>query len=133
MSASATLVVELLTEELPPKALRRLGEAFAEGVVDSLTDGGFLTSASAIGAFATPRRLAVSITHVLATSPDTPVTQKLMPAAVALDASGAPTHALRRKLEGLGRAHLADRWPDAMDGPDRLRKEFDGKADAIFL
>ena len=33
MSATATLIVELLTEELPPKALKRLGEAFAEGIV----------------------------------------------------------------------------------------------------
>jgi glycyl-tRNA synthetase beta chain len=133
MSAATTLVVELLTEELPPKALARLGEAFAHGIVDSLTDGGFLTSESAIVPFATPRRLAVAITHVLGTSPDTPVTQKLMPASVALDAEGRPTLALRRKLEAMGRGTLAERWPDAVDGPDRLARESDGKADAIFL
>jgi glycyl-tRNA synthetase beta chain len=56
-----------------------------------------------------------------------------MPASVALDADGKPTLALRRKLEGMGRGHLADRWPDAADGPDRLKRESDGKADAIFL
>jgi glycyl-tRNA synthetase beta chain len=133
MSASATLVVELLTEELPPKALARLGDAFAEGIVDGLTDGGFLTAASAIVPYATPRRLAVGITHVLATSPDVPVAQKLMPAAVALDAEGKPTIALRRKLESTGRGRLAERWPDAVEGPDRLARESDGKADAIFL
>jgi glycyl-tRNA synthetase beta chain len=133
MSEGATLVVELLTEELPPKALARLGEAFARGIVDGLANGGFLSAASAIVPFATPRRLAVSITHVLARSPDMPVTRKLMPASVALDADGKPTLALRRKLEGMGRGHLADRWPDAADGPDRLKRESDGKADAIFL
>jgi glycyl-tRNA synthetase beta chain len=133
MTRGATLVVELLTEELPPRALARLGDAFADGIVDSLTDGGFLTSESAIVPFATPRRLAVSITHVLDTSPDTPVTQKLMPASVALDAEGRPTLALRRKLEAMGRGALAERWPDAVAGSDRLARESDGKADAIFL
>jgi glycyl-tRNA synthetase beta chain len=133
VSATATLVVELLTEELPPKALSRLGEAFANGLVDGLADGGFLTTASAIIPFATPRRLAVSITHVLAASPDTPVTQRLMPATVALDAAGKPTIALSRKLEAMGRGQLAERWPNAGDGPDRLARESDGKVDAIFL
>jgi glycyl-tRNA synthetase beta chain len=118
---------------LPPKALSRLGNAFADGIVDALTDGGFLTAASAIVPFATPRRLAVSITHVLATSPDTPVTQKLMPASVALDAEGKPTIALRRKLEAMGHGRLAERWPKAVEGPNRLAREHDGKADAIFL
>ena len=66
MSAPATLVVELLTEELPPKALRRLGESFADGLVAGLTNRGFLTPESAIAPFATPRRLAVAITKVVA-------------------------------------------------------------------
>jgi glycyl-tRNA synthetase beta chain len=133
MSAAATLVVELLTEELPPKALQRLGAAFAEGIVAGLTDRAFLTPASAIASYATPRRLGVSITHVLATSPDERITRKLMPASVALDAGGKPTVALQRKLAAMGRAHLADLWPNAVDGPDRLTREPDGNADAIFL
>jgi glycyl-tRNA synthetase beta chain len=133
MSPTATLVVELFTEELPPRALQALGEAFAAGVIEGLTDRGFLTAASAIARYATPRRLAVSITHVVATSPDERITQKLMPAAVALDAAGRPTVALLRKLAALGRAHLAERWPDATDGPERLTREPDGKADAVFL
>ena len=134
MSASeATLTVELFTEELPPKALKRLGEAFTEGVVNGLRNRGFLQAATGWKPFATPRRLAVTITHVLATSPDTALTQKLMPAAVAVDETGKPTAALRKKLAALGRAHLADLWPDAADGPDRLTRESDGKADALFL
>jgi len=133
MSNTATLVVELFTEELPPKALRALGDAYADGVIAGLTDRGFLTSASAFARYATPRRLAVSITHVLATSPDEPVTQKLMPASVAFDATGKPTVALQRKLAATGRGHLADRWPNAVDGPERLTRESDGKADALFL
>ena len=88
MNAPATLVVELLTEELPPKALRRLGESFADGLVAGLTNRGFLTSASAIAPFATPRRLAVAITNVVSVPSDTEVVDKLMPVKVARDASG---------------------------------------------
>jgi glycyl-tRNA synthetase beta chain len=128
-----TLTVELLTEELPPKALKRLGEAFAEGIFDGLRDRGLLQAASTKAPYATPRRLAVTITHVLAVAPDRPFTQKLMPAAVALDAEGRPTAALRKRLDALGRARLADLWPEAVDGADRLTREPDGKADAMFL
>ena len=133
MSSTATLVVELLTEELPPKALKRLGEAFANGLGGGLGGRGFKTSESASTLYATPRRLAVAITHVLATSPDEPFTQKLMPASVAFDAADKPTVALKRKLAGLGRGHLADLWPNSIDGPDRLTREPDGKSEAAFL
>jgi glycyl-tRNA synthetase beta chain len=130
---AATLAVELSTEELPPKALARLSAAFAEGIVDGLRDRAFLTAQSAFEPFATPRRLAVTITHVLARSPDQRITRKLMPASVAFDAAGEPTVALRRKLESVGRAHLADRWPDAFDEAERLAREPDGKDESIFL
>ena len=128
-----SLTVELLTEELPPKALKRLSEAFAESIVDGLRDRGFLQAASTKTPYATPRRLAVKITHVLPVAPDQPFTQKLMPASVALDAAGRPTAALRKRLQALGREHLADLWPNAVEGPDRLTRETDGKADAMFL
>jgi glycyl-tRNA synthetase beta chain len=128
-----SLTVELLTEELPPKALKRLGEAFAEGLFDGLRDRALLTKESTKAPYATPRRLAVKITHVLPVAPDQAFTQKLMPASVALDAHGRPTAALRKRLDALGRAHLADAWPNAVDGPDRLSVEPDGKGQAMFL
>jgi glycyl-tRNA synthetase beta chain len=134
MSATtATLVVELFTEELPPKALKRLGEAFAEGVVAGLAERGFRTPASVVKPFATPRRLAVAVTDVLATSPDQPIVEKLMPASVAFDAAGKATVALQRRLDKVGRGHLAALGPSAADGPDSLRVESDGKVDAVFL
>jgi glycyl-tRNA synthetase beta chain len=133
MTATATLVVELFTEELPPKALKRLGEAFAEGLGEGLAGRGFRTPASIVKPYATPRRLAAAITDVLATSPDEPVRQKLMPASVAYDSAGKPTVALQRKLEGLGRGPLAALGPNAVDGPDSLAIESDGKVDALFL
>lgn len=128
----ATLTFELLTEELPPKALKALGEAFTAAVREGLAARGFLQEATRTTGFATPRRLAITLTRVLARSPDQPVRERLMPASVALDAQG-PTKALRKKLAGLGREALADRWPDAVDGADRLFVEHDGKVDAVFL
>ncbi len=128
----ATLAVELLTEELPPKALRRLGDAFAQSLADGLRSRGLLSADSAATPYATPRRLAVSITAVLAQAPDAQVRTKLMPAKVAL-ADGRPTPALRKKLEALGCGALADRGVPAADGPDRLDVASDGKADYVWL
>ncbi len=132
-----TLVVELLTEELPPKALRSLGNAFATGIAEGLREGGFLGPSSHATPYATPRRLAVSISDVRADAEDKEVAQKLMPAAAATDASGNVNQALRKRLEKLGRAHLADalRLPpwDAHDGPDHLYVQSDGKADYVWL
>ncbi len=131
--SAATLLVELFTEELPPKALRRLGDAFAESLSGGLRDRGFLTDGSAVTPYATPRRLAVSVTHVLAVAPDQEVTDKLMPAKVARGPDGLPTEAFRKKLAGLGRAHLATAALDAADGPDRIYVASDGKADYVYL
>jgi glycyl-tRNA synthetase beta chain len=121
---AATLTVELFTEELPPKALKRLGEAFAEGITNGLRNRGFLQPASDWKSFATPRRLAISVTHVLSNSPDTQQTVKLMPASVALDAQGRPTEALTKKLASLGIG------ADVVAG---LERASDGRTDALFL
>jgi glycyl-tRNA synthetase beta chain len=60
----ASLLVELLSEELPPKPLGRLGEAFAQAVLSGLRDRGLVSSEAAARFFATPRRLAAYITSV---------------------------------------------------------------------
>ena len=130
---NATLVVELVTEELPPKALKRLGEAFAHGIIAGLRQRGFLDNESAGTAYATPRRLAVSITRARSVAPDAEVVDKLMPAKVARDANGHVTEALRKKLAGLGRAHLATDSLDATNGPDAIYVASDGKADYVYL
>ena len=137
LSKSATLVVELLTEELPPKALPRLGTAFADGIANGLRSRGFLSESSTVERFATPRRLAVKISNVSPISPDVAQRDKLLPINVALDADGKPTVAFRKALAKRGREALADRWSAATlgaeDGPERLAKESDGKTEAIFL
>ena len=120
---TATLLVELFTEELPPKALNRLGEAFASGVEAGLRKRGFLEEGSAARAFATPRRLAVSISAVRAATEPKTIEVKLMPVAVGFGPDGAPTPALRKKLAASG-----------LEGIDvaSLKRRVDGKAETLF-
>lgn len=132
---TASLLIELNTEELPPKALRALSEAFAAGIVKGLRARELLEPSSQTTAYGAPRRLAVHISQVRAAAPDQPFRQKLMPRAVALDEAGKPTPALRKKLASIGREALADRWPGPADAADadQLVLEQDGKAEAMFL
>lgn len=103
----APLLVELFTEELPPKALQRLGSAFAQGIAAGLKDKGLLSDESAVTPFSTPRRLAVHITNVLDTAADQAFSEKLMPVKVGLDTEGQPTAALVKKLAAKGLDHLS--------------------------
>lgn len=96
------LLVELQTEELPPKALEKLSKAFADGVAKSLAAQHFTTAESRVTAFGAPRRLAVHVTDVLAESPEEPFTQKLVPERVGIDAEGRATPALTKKMASLG-------------------------------
>jgi glycyl-tRNA synthetase beta chain len=130
---SANLLIELLTEELPPKALKRLGEAFAGGIVEGLKNSGLLDAASRPKTFATPRRLAVYITSVLPKAVDRPVEQKLMPLAVARKGDGGWSDALRKKLTAMGREQLADAPANSRIGSDTLAIKPDGKADSVYL
>jgi len=123
-AAARSLLVELLVEELPPKALKKLGEAFAHALADSLKAQGLAGADAVFSPFASPRRLAVHLSAVRAVAPDKPVSQKLMPVSVALDASGAPTPALLKKLAALGAE------PSVVS---TLRRAPDGKAEALFL
>lgn len=123
-AATRTLLVELLVEELPPKALKKLGEAFAHALADSLKAQALALPEAQPTPFASPRRLAVHLPGVRAVAPDKATSQKLMPVAVALDATGAPTPALLKKLAALG-AHASV--------VPTLRRALDGKTEALFL
>lgn len=96
-----TLLVEILTEELPPKALMKLADSFASTIESSLKQEDFLNDTSKTTIYATPRRLAVTITDVRDVSPDKTVRQKVLPVNVALDADGNPTAPLKKKLAAL--------------------------------
>jgi glycyl-tRNA synthetase beta chain len=114
---NATLLVELLTEELPPKALSRLGEVFAAQIHAGLSDRNLVAAGDNYKWFATPRRLAIQVPGVLAVAPDATAFEKIMPVAVALNADGQPTPALLKKLEakGIPLAEIA-RFEKRMDG-----------------
>ncbi len=99
-----TLLVELLTEELPPKALQKLGVAFANAIHAGLLARGLADAEAKIEMFATPRRLAVRIGNVRGIAQNRAESKKLMPSKVALDATGAPTSALQKRLEKEGAA-----------------------------
>ncbi|MBC5783953.1 glycine--tRNA ligase subunit beta [Ramlibacter sp. USB13] len=117
------LLVELFVEELPPKALKKLGESFAGVLLEQLKAQGLATNESKLTAYASPRRLAAHVTAVAPRAADRSVSQKLMPVSVGLDASGNATPALLKKLQALG--------ADASAVP-RLKRAMDGKAEALF-
>ena len=117
------LLVELFVEELPPKALKKLGEAFASTLAASLQSQGLASADAIVTPFATPRRLAAHVTSVAAQAADKAVSQKLMPVSVGLDSAGNATPALLKKLQALG----AD--VSAVAG---LKRAMDGKAEALF-
>jgi glycyl-tRNA synthetase beta chain len=118
-----TLLVELLTEELPPKALAKLGEAFASGILNGLKTRDFVESDAIATSFATPRRLAVTISKVRAVSPDKSIREKVLPVSVALDKEGNSAPPLAKKLAALGFPNLT---------LAELERAVDGKAESFF-
>ena len=118
------LLVELLVEELPPKSLNKLGMHFAESLMSGLKQQHLLQSDAAVTVFATPRRLAVHITQVLAQASDQLVTTKLMPVSVGLDDEGRATPALVKKLSSIGVEAFV---------VSQLGRVKEGKAETLFL
>ena len=122
------LLLELFVEELPPKALRKLGDAFAGVLCERLRAQGLASEESRLTAYASPRRLAAHLTAVQSRAADRAVSQKLMPVSVGLDASGHATPALLKRLQGLG----VD-VSNPIAAVARLKRQPDGKAEALFL
>ncbi|HQT30556.1 MAG TPA: glycine--tRNA ligase subunit beta [Thiobacillus sp.] len=120
---TANLLVELFVEELPPKALKKLGEAFAAALAESLVAQGLAEASATVSNFASPRRLGVHLENVLACAAEKSVSAKLMPVAVGLDAAGNATPALLKRLAALG----AD-----VSAVSQLRRAVDGKNEALF-
>ena len=121
---SADLLIELFTEELPPKSLRRLGDAFSDGIFNTLKAAGLLSDDSKAIGYATPRRLAVYVTDVMGQAPDYPVREKLLPTSIAFDAQGKTTAPLLKKLAALGYADL---------DISTLERSGEGKNEALYL
>lgn len=86
-----SFLVELGTEELPPKALKNLSEAFTAGIEQGLTDAGL--SFTKVESFAAPRRLAVRISELQSQQADQEEILYGPPANISFDADGNPTKA----------------------------------------
>ena len=126
------LLVELLVEELPPKALKKLGDAFATDLWTALTTYHLTTINPVIYgedllSFASPRRLGVWIKGIKSQADDKEVVQKLMPVSVGLDGQGKPTPALVKKMQALG--VMCESTDDLLK---LLQRAPDGKTDALF-
>ena len=119
-----SLLVELFVEELPPKALKKLGESFCAVLFESLKAQGLCAADSIATPFASPRRLAAHVTKVAARGADKVVRQKLVPVAIGLDADGKATAVLQKKLAALG----AD-----VSVVSSLVRAVDGKAETLFF
>ncbi len=119
---NAPLLVELFTEELPPKALKQLGEAFGHRLQDWLIRAQLKDHAIAeTRIFATPRRLAVLITNVRPKAADRTESKKLMPSKVAFGADGKPSAALAKRLEKEGAT------------ADQVERRIEGDTEYAFL
>ena len=101
MNTTANCLIELGTEELPPKALKALSTAFEEGLLAGLRAADLTFNADNVKSFATPRRLAIVISDLQTQQPDKNI-EKLGPAvAAAYDKEGKPSKA----AEGFARSN----------------------------
>ncbi len=112
-----TLLVELLTEELPPKSLQELGNRFAAGIGKRLQELSFVNGGAEVTAYSSPRRLAVTIDDVLGQQPDREVERK----GPAVSAGIGPDGKATKALEGFARSCGVT--------ADALQKVSDGKAE----
>ena len=120
----ASLLVELFTEELPPKALSRLGQSFSDGIFSGLKNLGLVNPHSVATSYVSPRRLAVHITEVLAKAPNRQTKEKLLPVSIALDANGQATPPLLKKLAALGQENIQ---------LNQLERQGTDKAEAFYI
>jgi glycyl-tRNA synthetase beta chain len=124
---SAPLLIELFTEELPPKALKTLGQVFAQTISQALQAAGLVSAEAAVTPYASPRRLAVVIDTVASRAADRPQREKLLPVSVGLNAQGEPQPPLIKKLASLGLT-LGENL-----SATNLIRQTDGKAEVLFV
>ena len=118
MTEKKDFLVELGTEELPPKALRELELAFLAGIHKGLAEAAL--SHGEIQSFATPRRLAVYVKKLVARQADQDVKRRGPPVSASFDAAGQPTRAASAFAESCGVA------------VDTLQKLDEGKGQFLF-
>ncbi len=111
------LLIELRTEELPPKSLKALSDSFSSAVFAALKEQAFVPADSVCTPYATPRRLALTVSQVAAVQPDRVIEKKGPAVASGLDASGKPTKALEGFMRSAGVTF------------EQMQKAGDGKAE----
>lgn len=123
----SNLLVELLVEELPPKALKKLAEAFSNTLAYELKNDSLLEQSSVVTSYASPRRLAVHISEVLDAAPAKRVRKKLMPSSIAFDADGNHSDALKKRL-------LKEGYDTFIEGPSyHLERVVEGGTENLYL
>ncbi len=98
--ATQDFLVEIGTEELPPKALKPLSDAFTRGIAQGLEEAG--VAFGKVESFAAPRRLAVRVRDLADAQPDKPVEKRGPAVKAAFDDAGNPTRALTGFSTSLG-------------------------------
>ncbi len=129
MTTAKNLLVELFVEELPPKSLEKLSEAFGAEVFKGLKLNDFLLEGAKLTTFASPRRLGLHITEVRSVSLPKARRVKLMPVSVGLSADGKPTPALMKKLQQSLGYHAEVDFAAIVS--ERVTKENDGKTEVL--
>ncbi|MBL8522839.1 MAG: glycine--tRNA ligase subunit beta [Betaproteobacteria bacterium] len=125
--STASLLVELFTEELPPKSLPKLASAFGNTLKAELSKSDLLERDSELLVFATPRRLSARLTKVRPKAPDSRTQKKLMLAAIAFNSDGQPTDALKKKLTALG-------YDSFVEGPSaNFVRQMEGGKEVLYL
>jgi len=129
MTTAKNLLVELFVEELPPKSLKKLSEAFGAEVFRGLKLNDFLLEGAKLTTFASPRRLGLHITEVRSVSLPKARRVKLMPVSFGLSADGKPTPALIKKLQQSLGYHAEVDFAAIVS--ERVTKENDGKTEVL--
>ena len=117
-AARRDFLVEIGTEELPPKSLLALADAFAAGIGKGLDEAGLLHGA--VERFATPRRLAVRVRRLAERQPDRAIERRGPPLKAAFDAQGAPTQAALAFAKSCGVEVSALERIETPEYPDRM-------------
>ncbi|HHH48863.1 MAG TPA: glycine--tRNA ligase subunit beta [Gammaproteobacteria bacterium] len=106
MTNSRDLLIEIGTEELPPKALKRLSEAFGAGVTDGLKNADL--AHGEVSLYASPRRLAVLVRGLAEAQADKTIERRGPALAAAFDDEGCPTKAAEGFARSCGVASVDD-------------------------
>lgn len=129
----ATLLIEIQTEELPPKALENLSSAFAASLFDSLKEQGFTTEDSKVTAFGAPRRIAAEVTAISERSPDNLSVRNWFPPRSVWTPMETATAALKKKMAALGIECEPSQLAVVNDGNARISFTTTVSSRAFFL